>query len=255
MRISAIGFLSIKEILRRKEFYVLLILIVALATWMYFLDLSTPGSGRFAKHVVMQVVWLVSIVLAATISARQIPTDIEQKSIYVLVARPITRQQYVVGRILGSIMASIACFVSLFIVLIIMLALKGSADLIDPSLWQAFILQIACLCVICSITVLLSIVGTSAGAITLMLLIYAGMRYWGYIMPDKIASLASVSKYIAWVIYLAMPHFEFMDMSQRVVHSWGPLPFIVFIIVLLYCAIYSILAGSVAATIFKRRWL
>lgn len=255
MSSMAIAFLSVIETMRRKEFYVILILILGLAGWMAFLDMSAPGSGRFAKHVVMQIVWLASLALAAALSARQVPADLDQKTVYVLMSRPITRRQYIFGRIGGAALASIACFTALFLVLIIMLLLKGASGVADPSLWQAYLLQVAAISVVCSVTVCFSVVGTSSGAVTLMLLLYAAMRYWGYAIPLKIGELPSIVKYAAWIVYLVMPHFEFMDISQRVVHSWGALPVGVFLGVMAYALVYAVFVSSLAAGLFRKRWL
>lgn len=251
----SIAFLSIIETMRRKEFYVILILILGLAVWMAVLDTSMPGSGRFAKQIVMQVVWLVSIALAVTLSARQIPTDLDQKTVYVLMSRPISRTQYVIGRILGAAFTSILCFTSLFLVLILMMLLKGIPGISDPTLWESYILQIAAILMICSITVFFSVVGTSAGAVTLMFLIYAVMRYWGYVVPAKIAVMMPLLKIPVWFIYLLMPHFEFMDISQRVVHSLGVLPSKIFLGVVFYAGVYSVFVSSAASVLFRKRRL
>lgn len=250
-----IAFLSIIETMRRKEFYVLLILILGLAAWMAILDTSMPGSGRFAKHIVMQVVWLVSIALAVSLSARQVPTDLEQKTVYVLMSRPITRAQYIIGRITGAALASIICFTLLFLVLILMMLLKGIPGVGDPTLWESYLLQVAAIIMICSITVCFSVAGTSAGAVTLTFLIFVVMRYWGYQIPVKIAAMMPLLKMPVWFIYLLMPHFEFLDISQRVVHSWGVLPLKIFLAVLVYAIIYSIFVSSAASMLFRRRRL
>ncbi|MHB1458211.1 MAG: ABC transporter permease [Armatimonadota bacterium] len=251
----SIAFLSIIETMRRKEFYVILILILGLAGWMAVLDTSMPGSGRFAKQIVMQVVWLVSIALAVSLSARQVPTDLEQKTVYVLMSRPITRTQYIIGRILGAASASIICFTLLFLVLILMMLLKGIPGIGDPALWESYILQITAIFMICSITVLFSVTGTSAGAVTLMFLIYVVMRYWGYAVPEKIAAMVPSLKIPVWFVYLLMPHFEFMDISQRVVHSLGVLPLKIFLGVVFYAGVYTIFISSAASVLFRKRRL
>ncbi len=87
----AIARLAIIENLRRKEFYVVLVMVVGLAVWMMMLNMSTSGTGRFAKDIVMQVVWLASFGLAVPLAARQIANDLEQKTIYVIMCRPIHR--------------------------------------------------------------------------------------------------------------------------------------------------------------------
>lgn len=83
----AVAYLSIIETLRRKEFYVVLVLIISLAVWLHLIDVSESSTGRFAKDIVMQVVWLASFALAVPLAARQIPQDVESKTVYVILAR------------------------------------------------------------------------------------------------------------------------------------------------------------------------
>ncbi|MDI6828367.1 MAG: ABC transporter permease subunit [Armatimonadota bacterium] len=149
----AVAYLSIIETLRRKEFYVVLVLIISLAVWLHLIDISESSTGRFAKDIVMQVVWLASFALAVPLAARQIPQDVESKTVYVILARPIPRWQYVLGRVIGASGASCLCLIGLFLVLVVMLFSKGDAALADAMLWQALVLQLAALFMVCSLAV------------------------------------------------------------------------------------------------------
>lgn len=248
----AIARLSVIETIRRKEFYVVLVLVIGLAAWIQTMNM---GAGRFAKDIVMQVTWLASFALAVPLASRQIASDLEQKTVYVLMSRPIHRWNYVLGRALGAIAASVFCFTGLFMVLVLMLITKGAASLADPSLWQAYALQVTALVMLCSMTVFFSTVATPSGAVTFSLLILAAMRYGAPSILNRIEQMASVSRGIAWTVYLALPHFEFFNMSQRVVHGWGALPAGTFIQILVYGVVYSAFVIGFASVIFRRRWL
>jgi len=250
----AIANLSVIETLRRKEFYVVLMLILLLAVWLQIANLGASQAGRFSKEIVMQIAWLASFALAAPLAARQIPTDVEQRTVYVLLARPIARWQYVAGRGLGSVFAAVVCFTGLFLVLAGMLAIKGGA-LFDPALWQSYLLQVVALTLLCSITVFFSCACTPAASVTFALLLLGVMRYGGQSIMGLIEHMAGVRQYLAWVLYLGMPHFEFFDISRRFVHGWGPLPASAFALILVYGVAYSIAATTAGAVIFRRKWL
>jgi len=246
--------LSLLETLRRKDFYVVLVLVFLLATWVVTMNPGGAGAGRFAKDIVMQVIWLASFALTAPLAARQISSDLEQKTIYVLMSRPIERWHYIFGRAAGAAVAAIVCFSSMFIALITMMFLKGTG-VTDVSLWQAFALQIVALVMLCAVTVFFSITGSPAGAVTFSLLSVGIMRYGGYAMLDKIANMHGQWRGVIWAGYVILPHFEFFSISQRVVHGWGAMPTDLFVPVLIYGAAYSIFATAFAAYLFKRRWL
>jgi len=251
----AIMRLSVLETLRRKEFYVVLIFVFILAAGLQLMNPGGGGTGRFAKDIVMQIIWLSSFALTAPLAARQIASDIEQKTIYVLISRPIHRWQYVFGRAGGAALSSLICFGSMFVVLVAMLAFKGLSGAMDPSLWQAFALQGIALVMLCSITVLFATCGSPAGAITFSLMIVAVMRYGGSAILERIQGMEGFGRGITWAAFVALPHFEFFNITQRTVHGWGPLPTSLFLQVILYGAGYSIFATAFAAYLFRKRWL
>jgi len=251
----AIARLSIIENLRRKEFYVVLVLVLGLAVWMTMLNMNSSGTGRFAKDVVMQVTWLASFALAVPLAVRQIASDLEQKTVYVLASKPISRWNYIAGRTLGAAFASIACFTCLFLVLVLMLMAKGVTSAADLGLWQAFALQITALFMICSVAMLLSVISSPGGAVTFSLLILAMMRYGGPAILNLVVKMPPVVRILGWILYLIMPHFEFFNISQRIVHGWGPLPISIVGQVMVYGLSYSFVVTAMAAVIFRRRWL
>jgi len=251
----AIARLAIIENLRRKEFYVVLVLVLGLAVWMAMLNMGSSGTGRFAKDVVMQVTWLASFALAIPLAVRQMASDLEHKTVYVLASRPISRWHYIAGRTLGAAFASVACFACMFLVLVLMMMFKGVTSVADPGLWQAFVLQITALFMVCSIAMLFSVVGTPGAAVTFSLLILAIMRYGGPSILALIAKMPPLARILSWVVYLTMPHLEFFNISQRVVHGWGPLPLSILGQVIVYGLGYSFVVTAVAAVIFRRRWL
>lgn len=251
----AIARLSLLEILRRKEFYVVLVLVVVLGIWMSSMELGSTGAGRFAKDIVMQVIWLCSFGLAAPLAARQIGSDIESKSIYVIMSRRLNRWEYVLGRTIGASISAFICFAGMFAVLLAVISLKDASQLSDPSLWQAFALQLTALMMLSAVAVLFSTFSTASGAVTFSILLLGVMRYGGPALLHKIEAMHGVGQGIAYSSYLLMPHFEFFNISQRVVHGWGALPTGAFVGVLAYGLLYSLSATMLGAVVFKKRWL
>jgi ABC-type transport system involved in multi-copper enzyme maturation permease subunit len=205
----------------------------------------------------MQVTWLASFGLAAPLAARQITSDVEQKTAYVLLSRSIQRWHYVFGRVLGAIFASVTCFTVLFLVLLGMLLLRQASGLNDPALWQAYCFQVIALTLLCALTVFFSTFSTSSAAVTYAFIVLLVTRYGGPLIIDRIEDMTfgKLLQELLWFGYLALPHFEFFNLSQRVVHGWGPLPFTLFCLVAIYGIVYALLLTGLATVIFKRRWL
>ena len=80
------------EVLRRKDVYVLFILLAAFLIALLTLDVFGLGSAvGYVKELGLLLVWLFSWILAVTVSVRQLTREEEQGTIFPLLAKPVTR--------------------------------------------------------------------------------------------------------------------------------------------------------------------
>ncbi len=104
--VLAISGIVIKEIYRRKDFYVLFVLTalitLLLGTVNFFND---PKIVRYLKEVCLLLIWISSLVIAIGTAARQIPAERENRTIFPLLAKPVTRGQVILGKFLGCWLA------------------------------------------------------------------------------------------------------------------------------------------------------
>src|SRR5581483_2062177 len=110
----AVSNVVIKEMYRRKDFYVLLILTalitVLMASVKFFHD---DAIVRYVKEICLDLIWISSLVIAISAMARQIPVEKEQRTIFPLLAKPVSRTQLLAGKFLGCWLAcgiALACF-------------------------------------------------------------------------------------------------------------------------------------------------
>src|SRR5215475_11211035 len=101
-KIMALSGVVIKELYRRKDFYVLLVLTVVLTLLMasarFFDDASIV---RILKETCMWLIWICALVIAIVTTARQIPAERENRTIFPLLAKPVTRAQVLIGKFAG----------------------------------------------------------------------------------------------------------------------------------------------------------
>ena len=86
------------ELLRRKDVYVLFILLLAFL--MILMSLNVFGLGGlvvYVKEIGLLLTWLFSWILAVNISSRLLPQEETQRTIFPLLAKPISRAEIVVG--------------------------------------------------------------------------------------------------------------------------------------------------------------
>src|SRR5215471_12317753 len=104
--VSALASVVLKELYRRKDFYVLLfltfVITLLLGTVNFF---NVPHIARDLKEICLLLIWISALVIALTTAARQIPAERENRTIFPLLAKPVTRGQIVTGKFLGCWLA------------------------------------------------------------------------------------------------------------------------------------------------------
>src|SRR2546430_17084436 len=114
--ILALAGVVIKELYRRKDFYVLFVLTavitLTIASVNFFHDSTIV---RHIKEICLLLIWISALVVAIATTARQIPAEREQRTIFPLLAKPVTRGQVILGKFAGCWLAcglalAVACF-------------------------------------------------------------------------------------------------------------------------------------------------
>ena len=104
--IFAVAGVVIKELYRRKDFYVLFILTALITLVMASVNFFNDDKiVRYLKEICLLLIWISSLVIAITTAARQIPAERESRTIFPLLAKPVTRAQVIAGKFLGCWLA------------------------------------------------------------------------------------------------------------------------------------------------------
>lgn len=127
--ILAISGIVVKELYRRKDFYVLFVL-TALITLLlgsvsFFNDQKIV---RYLKEVCLLLIWVSSLVIAIGTAARQIPAERENRTIFPLLAKPVTRGQFIVGKFLGCWLACGVALVVFYVFFGVVSESRGRGD-------------------------------------------------------------------------------------------------------------------------------
>ena len=105
--IWALAGVVIKELYRRKDFYVLFVLTavitVAAGSAQFFHD---PNIVGYVKDLCILLIWISALLITIATAARQIPAERESRTIFPLLAKPVTRGQVILGKFLGCWLAS-----------------------------------------------------------------------------------------------------------------------------------------------------
>ena len=236
-RIRTIAGIVLIEMLRRKELYVLLIMLGTLLMGLVSMNIFGLGSvGGFVKDIGLMAAWLFGWILAISCATRQIPQEERRGTILPLLAKPIQRSQFIIGKWLGAWLA-VSIAVSSFYLLtwLIVMLYGGSFELL--TLLQALMLHLMAVGVIAALAIALSTRLNQDAASTITYVMVAAM----FVLVPRIPELATKAegwrKTAMLVLYGFLPHFELFDMRRRAIHQYGPMPWGWFSLVILYGAV------------------
>ena len=241
-RIKCIAHAVWLEILRKKDVYVLLILLGALL--MVLVSLNVFGLGGlviYVKDIGILMAWLFAWILSVNISSRLLPQEHDRGTIYPLLAKPITRMELLLGKWLGAwSIVSAATLVFYMLVCAVVLLKGGPGSLNIKALLQGYVLHVTALAIVCALTLLFSTRmnhdASSALAYVLTLAAFAILPR----VPAFMVKAKGLSAAVFMVMYNVLPHFEVLDLRKRIVHDYGPAGTGTFLAVLLYGILYTI---------------
>ncbi|HVU26246.1 MAG TPA: ABC transporter permease subunit [Verrucomicrobiae bacterium] len=254
--ICALAGVVIKELYRRKDFYVLFVLTalitVAAGSAKFFHDSSIV---RYIKDICLLLIWVSALIITISMTARQIPAERENRTIFPLLAKPVTRGQVILGKFFGCWLASGMALIVFYIFFAIV---SGSREQSWPILnyAQAILLQWVMLGVVTAMTLLGSMIFSAPSAnVTICFIVVGGILFLGQHLNTIALRNPEPNRSIIYAIYFLIPHLEMFDVRERVVNDWPLINWLICGVAVLYGAAYTILFLFLAWLGFRRKSL
>jgi len=253
--IWALSGVVIKELYRRKDFYVLFILTIVICVIMASVNIFNDNQIiRYLKELCLLLIWISSLVIAITTTARQIPAEREQRTLLPLLAKPLSRAQLIFGKFLGCWLACglvLVCFYAFFG------ALAASREHTWPLLnyFQAAFLHWIMLGVVIALTLLGSLVFAAPSSnSTICFVIVTSIMCIGRYLDAVALSLPEPRRSIVYSLYYAIPHLEIpFEMRNLIVHDWPLIGWNFVALDALYLLAYTAVFLVAACLVFRRK--
>jgi ABC-type transport system involved in multi-copper enzyme maturation permease subunit len=251
--IIAVAGIVIKELYRRKDFYVLFIVTVLICLVMASVNIFNDDKVvRYLKELCLLLVWVSSLVIAITTTARQIPAERENRTLLPLLAKPLSRVQLLLGKFFGC---WIACGLTLLCFYIFFGALVASREHHWPLLqyFQAAVLHWFVLGIIVAMALLGSLVFAAPSSnSTICFVVVGGIMLVGRHLDRIALPLPEPLRSLTLAIYYAMPHLEFFDTRDLIIHDWPLISWNYFALALGYALAYIAAFLTGASLVFRR---
>ena len=252
--ILAISGIVIKELYRRKDFYVLFVLTAVITLLMGSVSFFNDAKiARYLKEIVLLLIWVAALVIAITTTARQIPAERENRTIFPLLAKPVTRGQVITGKFLGC---WLACGMALVMFYLFFGVVNATREHSWPVLnyFQGFWLQWLMLGIVVALVLLGSVVFTAPSSnTTITLVLVVGMLLLGGHLNQVALQQSEPLRTIVYSIYFLIPHLEWYDVRDLIVYDHKLVPWIDCALATVYAAVYTGLLLFGAWAIFRRK--
>jgi Cu-processing system permease protein len=262
--IGLVAYHVFKESVRDKVLYNLVLFAVLLISASYLIGQLTAGQDiKIIKDLGLAASAVFGLFIAVFIGVGLVWKEVDRRSVYNLLVKPIRRHQFIVGKFLGlalTLLVNIAVMAAaLYAVLALMNWLepaigKASVDapVLDPQLLKAFCLLYVQLLVVTSVALFFS---TFSGP-----MLSAAFTFGLYVVGHFNADLAHFEDVVespaaAWLgkaLYYLLPNLAPFDVKAAVVHGL-PVPAGYLALTAAYGLLYASAMVALAVLIFSRR--
>jgi len=244
------------EAVRRKEIYAIvvvsLVLIGGLRMVKFF---DTEGLGKFYREISLRIMNVATALTVILLAARQLPREFQNRTLYPMLAKPVRRSNFLLGKFLGVMFAAVFCY-GLFMVVFLVGSLTIKMPINNELFLQFVYLQLWTFAVLGALAFLLSLLVNIDAAITISVLLYLCSQVLMSLMSYLYDYLTALQQGLLLGLHFVVPQLSLFDLSAKVVHEiWPPIASWAVWALTAYGAVYTVLYLSASYLVFRRRAL
>ncbi len=251
MKVIVIALNSFREQVRDRILYTILVFALGMILGSVILaTLSVGGEVKIIKDLGLAALSLFGTLIAIFIGIGLVSKEIERRTIYTIVAKPIHRHEFILGKYLGlltTLFVNVA--VMAFVLLLVTYLVEGRWSL---ELLPAFLLTFVELMVLTAVAILFSTFTTPTLSALFTLSIFVIGRFSQDLKAFADQFGGPALRAVAFTLYYLLPNLSNFNIRGQVVHGIPvPPPFLWFST--LYGLFYLSALLLLAALIFQRR--
>ncbi len=251
MKILTIALNTFKEAIRDRILYLILFVSIFFIVFSRVLSMMTVGDElKVIKDVGLASISIFGVFMAIIIGTNLVYKEIDKRTIYTLLSKPIHRYEFLLGKFLGLNITLLVMVVIMSVVFFGLMFLYGSK--FESKFLIAILLIFMELAVITAISILFSSFTTpilsSVFTFFLYLIGHFSQNFKFFIAKTK----APIGKLLIRVLYYILPNLEKFNIKTEVVHNL-PLSSNFILYSLLYGIFYVLAVLFLSALIFHKR--
>jgi Cu-processing system permease protein len=219
--IWAIAKLTIREAIRNKILYLLLGFAVLLISFSWIIGQLTVGDElKIMKDLCISSIHIFGVLITIFIGITLVFKEMEKRTIYLVISKPIHRYQFLFGKFLGLAVTLLGVLVVLVIGFYSVIALRGEPS---PRVLLAFYPMYLEWLIVAAIAILFSSFSTPllSTMLTFSAFLMGHLTESLLMLKDRLAS--KFSDVILSSLFYALPNLELFNIRSQMVHNL-PLP-------------------------------
>jgi ABC-type transport system involved in multi-copper enzyme maturation permease subunit len=253
-----------RESVRDKVLYNLVVFAIVMMGASYLIGQLTAGQDiKIIKDLGLSAIAVFGLFIAVFIGIQLVSKEVERRSIYSMLSKPIRRDQLVLGKYLGLVLTlavNLTVMVAAFYLVlgymrwtapqVVLEALDGPA--LDLRMLKAVVLIFGQLAIVTAIAVFFSSFSSPILSASFTLGLYVAGHFSGDLRNFDQVVDSKLAQAIARGLYWLLPNLAPFDVKAQVVHAL-PVPAGYIALTLLYGVAYVAVLLTMAVMIFSRR--
>lgn len=210
--------MSVLENGRKQVFHVLCLIMFTVIAGSTLLSIFTEGVRlKILKDLCMTAILFGGAVLSIALGATAIPNDVENRTIYPIIARPTTRARYVIGKFLGTFLTVAAGVAAMAIVFGALIYYYQGG--FDTFLLMAMLFTLLEVAIIAAVATAISTVASPAVTAVLAFMFYLfGTVKIGYFSSLIGRDTNWLTRSASKLVYHLLPNLECFNLKTALVH-------------------------------------
>lgn len=253
-KVLALTGVTIREAIRQKLAVNLLVFALALVIGSFTVSQLTFGEQyRIIADIGLSAMEVFGTLIAAFLGAGLVARDVERRTVYPIIAKPVSRAEYVVGRYLGLIATTTLN--------LLVMAAVFAAVLAYYTKGLEFVRNTPLTAVLASMAVRFAMVGAIATAfscfttVTLSAIFTLSLVVVGLLSSDLVrywAQQGALARALGRAAFVLVPNLESLNLKEAMVYK-DTIPAAQVLIALGYGALYAAAMLAFAVAIFAKR--
>jgi len=261
-----IALITFKEGIRNRAIYgISIFALLLLSANLVVCGMIMREVDKVAVDMALGVVAFTGLLVVLFVGINLLAKDLDKKTIYMILARPVSRVQYIIGKFLGLVLLIlfIMTILTVFALFSVLLVKSSYPDFFQNFSWTLILLAIAYSTMGLILLSALSFLFASFTSTSFITFILTVVTYLiGHSVSDVKALVespneagiivSSLTVNIVRVAYYVFPNLAFFDLKTQAAHAF-PVSSSYIFWTISYWLFYTSLAIAVAALLFRRR--